>query len=232
MGDDLGQQAGCLLGREVLAARLAGVGSVHAHEVFVGVSEDVDVVLLRDAEVQAGHRLKDLHELRVALRHGVAELVGVRVDVLEEAFEVRLGRSTDCGCLDVLEGVLEGHVQVLVLSGVPTDVGEQLGRLDEDALLGHDLVLGQDGLLVVELLVVEVSNAGVAHPLVDIRRHVLADVAVEKRPEDVLLEVPAVHAASQLVGKGPDSLVQFCSLLCSRHNNYYFLSTSIPSASP
>ena len=136
--------------------------------------------MLCSAEVQRGDGLQDLDELEVALLDGVAELVGVHVDVLEEALEVTLRGRADGRGLDVLEGVLQGGVQVRVEAGHLADVREELGGLDEDALLLDDLVGGEHGFLVFEVLVAEGRVPRVVHPLVDVGGHVLADVAVEQ----------------------------------------------------
>ena len=84
---EAGEQFGDVLGGEELAAAFAGVGSIHGHEIFIGVAEGVDVVVLVAAE---GHLADAVHEgdqALVAFDYGAAELVAVDVDVVEEPFE-------------------------------------------------------------------------------------------------------------------------------------------------
>ena len=88
---DPGEQFGDLLRRVELAAGLAGVRGVHAHEVLVGVAEGVDrVVGEAVAEVEVADGVEQLDELLVALGHGRAELGAVDVEVVEEALDVVL----------------------------------------------------------------------------------------------------------------------------------------------
>ncbi len=57
--------------------------------------------------------------------------------------------------------------------------------------------------------------------VVDVTGQVLRDVAVEEHPQDILLEIPAVHAAAQIVGYIPDGAVQLSPFLffnAVRHN--------------
>ena len=58
-----------------------------------------------------------------------------------------------------------------------------------------------------------VVEVGVALLLGEVLAQVLADEAVEQHAEHVLLEVPAVDASAQVLGDGPDGLVQLGALL-------------------
>ena len=87
---DTGQQLGHLLGREVLAAALAGVGGVHTHQVLVGVAKSVDGVVLIVTQLHVPHAVHQLHQPLVALGHRAAQLVAVHVHVVEQALEIVL----------------------------------------------------------------------------------------------------------------------------------------------
>ena len=201
-----------LLRREELAAGLAGVRGVHRHQVLVGVAERVDGVVVEVAEVQVADGVQQLDELLVALRHGRAELGAVDVEVVEQTLEVVLAVRPDRRPLDVAEDPLQGLVEVLVVLRPRADVDEQVAGQDVEALLRHRLRPTVLSLRVGQVGVVEVRVAGLALLLVEVRRQVLGDEAVEQHAEHVALEVPAVDAAAQIVGDAPDGLVQLGSL--------------------
>ena len=207
-----GEQLGDVLGGEELAAAFAGVGGVHGHQVFVGVAKGVDVIILVAAE---GHLADAVHEgdqAFVAFHDGVAELVTVEVDVVEEPFEVLFAFSALGGGFDVAEDAGEGHVEIGVVGGLSTHVLEEFAGEDEETLGLDQTLAGGLGDFVGEFGVVEVGVASLALATVDELGEVLGDVAVEEHAEDVLFEVPAVDGAAQVVGDVPDGAVEFGAL--------------------
>jgi hypothetical protein len=52
---------------------------------------------------------------------------------------------------------------------------------------------------------------------IDVAGEILADEAVKKHPQNILFEVPAVHAAAEVVGDLPDGTVQFGAFLFFYH---------------
>ena len=60
--------------------------------------------------------------------------------------------------------------------------------------------------------VVEVWVPGLALAGVDVFGEVLGDESIEKKPQDVGLEVPTVHAPTQVVGNSPDCTVKRIAL--------------------
>lgn len=209
---DAGQQLGDLLGRVVLAARLARLRRVHAHQELVGVAERVDGVVGEVAQRQLPDGVEQPDQTLVALGDGGAELGAVDVEVVEQALEVVLAGGADRGPLDVAEHAGQGLVEVLVVTRAGPDVDEQLGRQDVEALLLNRDLAAELGLRVAELRVVEVGHAGVAFETVEVGGEVLGDVAVEEHAQHVGLEVPAVDGAPQIVRDPPDRLVQLCPL--------------------
>ena len=66
--------------------------------------------------------------------------------------------------------------------------------------------------------VVEVRVPGLALAGVDVLGEVLRDEPVEKKTQDVGLEVPSVHAPTQVVGNPPDRTVKRSALSLSTHS--------------
>src|SRR5690606_19032078 len=67
--------------------------------------------------------------------------------------------------------------------------------------------------------------------LVEVGGEVLRDVPVEQEPQHVLLEVPAVHRAAQVVRDPPDGLVQLGPLGLTIHA-WYLLNAVIGEIAP
>ena len=160
-----------------------------------------------EVEAQVTDRIEQLDELLVALGDGVAELGTVHVEVVEQAFEVVFGVGADRRSFNVLEDPCEGLVEVRIVRGTLTDVLEQLGREDVEALLLDRLFASELGLCVAEPVVVEARVACFAFALVDVGGEVLGDEPVEQHAEHVGLEVPAVDGAAEVVRDAPDGLV-------------------------
>lgn len=157
---DAGEKLGDFLRREKLATALAGVGGIHAHEVFVGVAEGIDSVVLVGAdvaEVHGGDAIEKLAEFFVALDNAASKLVAIDIDVVKESGKITFTRSALGGVLDVLEDLLEDHVEVIgVLGGVDMNIAEELRRQDEEAARGNNVCAGRLGVGIGELGVIEI----------------------------------------------------------------------------
>ena len=121
-----GQQFRDLLRGVILPAGLACLRGIHAHEVFVGVPEKVDRVVLEITQRQIADRVQELDEFPVALEHRRSKLGAIDVKVIEQTLQRALGRRADRRPLDVAEYPLQGLVQFLVPGRPLADIGEQL----------------------------------------------------------------------------------------------------------
>ena len=61
------QQLGHIRRSEELAAGLAGVAGVHGHEIFIGILESVNIVVLHITQVHVGHTVEELYQLFIPL---------------------------------------------------------------------------------------------------------------------------------------------------------------------
>ena len=223
---DAGEQFRHFLGGEVFPAALACVGGVHAHKVFVGVPEGVNGVVLVVAQLHVAYPVEELDQLFVPLGHGGPQLVAVDVDVIKEALEVILALAALGGVFNGLEDGGQGLVEVLVLGCSGTDIGKQLAGEDEEALGGDQVLPGLLGILIGEEGIVKPLVACFLFSLVDVIGKVFGDVSVKQHTQDVLLKVPAVYAAPQVVGNGPNGAVEFLAFLflfMIRHGSAPFL---------
>ena len=141
------------------------------------------------------------------------QLVAVDVYVIEQTGEVVLALAALGGFLDAVERVFQRHVQVFIALGLGAHILEQLRRQDEKALGFHQICPRFLGFGVGELGVVKISIARRNLVGVDIAGQVFGYVAIEHDAQNIGLEVPAVDAASQIIGNGPNGAVELVPLL-------------------
>jgi len=67
-------------------------------------------------------------------------------------------------------------------------------------------------LRVAQSRVVEALLSSLPLLLVQVGGKILRDEPIEEHPEHIALEVPAIHAAAEIVGDAPDGLVDLCAL--------------------
>jgi hypothetical protein len=103
---DAREQFRDLLRGEELAPAFASVGSVHAHEELIGITEGVNGVILVIAEIHAGDAIHEFDEQFIALDDGRAELVAVEVKVIKETREVFFTARAFGGLFNMVEDVL------------------------------------------------------------------------------------------------------------------------------
>ena len=97
MGGDSGQQLADLLRREELATGLAGVRRVHGHQILIRITERINFVV-REAlrtQVQIANGIEHLHQLGIAIHHGIAELAAVQVQIVEQAAQTGFRTRAD-----------------------------------------------------------------------------------------------------------------------------------------
>ena len=102
--------------------------------------------------------MEQFDELLVAARHRRAEFRAVDVKVVEETLEVVLAGRADGRGLDIPEDPGEGLVEIRVLGGSPTDIGEELTGQDVEALVGDGRLTTELRLRVGQVGVVEVGT--------------------------------------------------------------------------
>ena len=210
-----------LLRRKELAARLAGIGGIHRHQEFVGVAKGVVLVVLQVLrQLHVAHRHNHVGQHLVAVANAGTKLGVVHDEVAEEALHLFLRIRSHGTCLNGTEGLGERLVEVLVGFRLCRHIAEQLAGQDEEPLLGHQLLPGLFGTFIRKGCIVESFLVGLLLHPVDVHCQVLADVAVENRPQDVCLEVPTVHLSSEFVGDVPDCSVQFITLASCCHVTY------------
>lgn len=86
-------QLGDALRGEKFAAGFACVGGVVGNQVFVGITEKVDAVVFKIAEIEFRHAFKDGGKAFVFVGNGAAEPAAGGVEVVKQAFDALFGCS-------------------------------------------------------------------------------------------------------------------------------------------
>ena len=210
---DAGEQFGNFLRGVKLTARFARCRGVHLHQIFVGITEEVDGIVGKVAGCAAQGQVADgfeqLHQLFVALGHRGAELVAVDIQVVEQSFDVVLAIRADGGAFDVLEHAGEGFIEIGIVARLLTNIGEQVRWKDVETFFLHCFDTPEFGIGITERGIFEIRDACLAFLLVQVGGEVLRDKTVEQHAKHVGFKVPSVHAAAQVVGNTPYCFVEF-----------------------
>ena len=170
-------------------------------------------MVLHVAQLHIGHTVQELHQFFVPLGHGGPQLVAVHVIVVKQPGKAALRLTALGRAFNVTEDRLQRLVQVLVPGCPDANVAEQLTGQDEEALFLHQTLPGLLSLLVGQLGVVKVGISGLDLAGVDVVAEVFRDIAVEHGAQHIVLEIPAVYRAPQLIRDGPDRPVELVPLL-------------------
>ena len=110
-GAQPGQQFRHVSGGEELTTGLACVGGIHGHQVFVGITEGVNIMILYGAKVHVVYAIQQLGQALIPLGDGAAQLVAVDVEVIKEAVEVPFRGAALGGLHDMSEDLLQFLIQ-------------------------------------------------------------------------------------------------------------------------
>ena len=113
-GSESGQQFGNIRRREEFASGLAGIGSIHGHQIFIGITESIDIMMPDVAKIHIRNAIQKLDQLLISLCYGSAELVAVDIEVIKQTSELAFRGSAFCRFLDMTENPFQSLVQIFV----------------------------------------------------------------------------------------------------------------------
>ena len=113
----------------------------------------------------------------------------------------------------MLKGFFQRFVQVFIKGGTAANIGKEFTWQNEKSLDGKYLFTGDFSFLIAHLRIVNVINTSFRHAFVQVGGKVFRDIPVEQHPQNVLLEIPAVHATAKIVGDVPYHAMELCPLL-------------------
>ena len=160
---DARQQFGNFLRGVKLPTGLPGSGGVHLHEVFIGITKQVNGIAPEIPAVPQGQiadGFQQHHQLFIALLDDRSQLVAVDVHLREQPLEVVFAVRTDCRTFNVGKNTAQGFIEIVILPGLEPYIVEQLGRQDIEPLFTHDLFAPVFRILVTQQRVVEIFIPG------------------------------------------------------------------------
>jgi len=100
---------------------------------------------------------------------------------------------------------------------------KEFARQDKKSLSLDHIFPDLFGLGIGKLGVVKVGVPCFVFPLIDVVSKVFGDIPVEQHAKHILLEIPAIDAAPQVVSNIPDCLIEFGTLLFTAVWLYLFI---------
>ena len=202
------QKLGDFLRRIVFAAALAGIRSVHPHEVFIGVAEGIDRVVPIISQLHFADAVEKFHELCIALLHRSAELVAVDVEIFKKPRKIVFTRRAGRRGFNVVKHLFQRFIEVFIRQRSLAHIGKKLARQDEVPLLLYEILALRLRLFIGQCSIVKRRIPRRMRLTVEVVRQLLRDIAIKKRAQDILLEIPAIHRAAQIVRNLPDRPMQ------------------------
>jgi len=135
------------------------------------------------------------------------------VEIGKQAFDIALGWVAVGRAFNGGKNGGQISIQAFVDIGGRSYLGKQLTGVDE-------IALGLDGVVFDLSGDDAVGQLGIVDAVVtafDVTGKVFADEAIEQGAEHVLLEIPAVDGATDIIGDLPDAALQFGALLGAGH---------------
>ena len=192
-GAEAGQQLRNIGGSEILTALFTGIGGIHSHQIFVGITKQVGIDAISREQRHLRYAVQQLYQHLVALGNSFANCLAVHIEIVKQTCKIILSVSAVGAALNVVEHTLQRLVQVVVLVRPGEEIAEQFGGQDEKALFLHQPFSGRLRIGVRHFGVVKVLVPGGVLALVDIGGEVLRNIAVEHRAQHIRFEVPLCH---------------------------------------
>ena len=197
----LGNEFGNMLRSKELTTRLPRVGGVVADQIFVGIPEEVDLVVFKVSKVEVVHPFQYGSKAGVLVFDRPPQAVARGVEIIKQPFDVLFRGVTHGRALNSGEDRLEIRIKIFVVIRLGDDIGKELAGVDEVAL-------GLDGIIFDLIRNDVIVQLGVVDAFVstfNVASEILTDETVEKRAKHILLEVPSVHRAAHVIGNLPDA---------------------------
>ena len=176
------------------------------------------------AKVHICYAIQQFNELLIALGNGRSQLVAVHIVIIKQPCKLSLRGAALCGFLDVPEYGFQCFVEVFIAGCFCPHIAKQLTGQDEEAFFLHQPFSCLLCLCIRHIFIAEIRVACINFALIYIAGDVLRNITVEHRTENVALEIPSVHCATQVIRNCPDCAVQFFAfLLFFGVYHFYFL---------
>ena len=125
-GAEASQQLRNIGRREILTALFTGIGSVHSHQIFVGIAKQVGIDAISREQRHLRYAVQQLHQHLVALGNSFANCLAVHIEIVKQTRKVVFRIAAGGAALNVVEYPLQRFVQVVVLIRTGENIAEQL----------------------------------------------------------------------------------------------------------
>ena len=123
-----GEEFAHLLWRVILATALTCVARIHTHQVFVGITESINSIVLVVAKVHLLNATKEFHQFLISLDDCCSQLVRIDIKVCKQSLEVILAFSALRTRFNGGKNLLQSLVKVGILIAHFAYITEELAR--------------------------------------------------------------------------------------------------------
>ena len=189
-----------LLRGEKFTARFTGIGGIVGDQKLVGITKEIDVVILKLPKIETRNALEHGGQTAVFVFDGVTQAVAGGVKIGKETFYFHFGGVAIGGTVDSGEDCGQIGVKAFVGVGSAGDVGKELARVDEIAFGFCGIIFdcwGND----------RIGERCVLDAFIttfDVTCKVFADKTIEECTQYILFEIPPIDRATNIVGYFPD----------------------------
>ncbi len=170
-------------------------------------------MILIIAQLELGNAIHQLDHLLIALGHGSAQLVAVDIDIVKQAAKIILTLGAPGGILNAAEHAFQCFIQVFILRRALQYIFKKLAGQDEVALGTHKILPLILHLFIAQPGIVKIGVTGFPLVAVDVVGEIFGYIAIEQHAQHILLKIPAIHAAPQVIGDPPDGTVKLRAFL-------------------
>lgn len=130
-GAEAGQQLRNIGGSEILTALFTGIGGIHSHQIFVGITKQVGIDAISREQRHLRYAVQQLYQHLVALGNSFANCLAVHIEIVKQTCKIILSVSAGGTAFNVVEYSLHRLVQVVVLVRTGKNIAEQLRGQNE-----------------------------------------------------------------------------------------------------
>ena len=168
--------------------------------------------------------VKELHQFFISADDRGPQLVAVHVKIVKKTGKIAFRLAALSGFLNMPEDGFQGFIQVFVARRPGPDIAKQLAWQHKKALFFYQPFFGLSRLGVRHAGIVKIGVSRRMLAAIDIAAQFFGNISVKHGAKHIVLEIPAVYRAAQLVRNGPDGAVKLVTFLFFLGINHFLSS--------